>query len=68
MILAKITVPQTLYWPLTLSAVALAIVAAVLFHARIENPVVLQLRRITGSRDKSVVATAPKGLRDELVT
>ena len=68
MILAKITVPQALYWPLTLSAAALAIVAAVLFHDRIENPVVLQLRRITGSRDKSAVATAPKELRDELVT
>ncbi|ULK95957.1 acyltransferase [Bradyrhizobium sp. I71] len=49
-VLAKVAMPQLLYWPLVLATTALAIACAAAFHAYVENPVVLCLRRMTSQR------------------
>jgi exopolysaccharide production protein ExoZ len=49
-VLANVTVPQMFCWPLVIATVALAIVAADLFHRLAEVPVVTFLRKATARR------------------
>jgi exopolysaccharide production protein ExoZ len=57
-VLSNVTVPQLFCWPLVFATVALAIVAADLFHRFVEVPVVAYLRKATARR---IAAPADSG-------